>query len=36
MIDVFATFLLLCYSRIMSASTNLLVFTSVVTSKGVL
>ena len=34
MIDVFATFLLLSYGRIMSVSTNLLVFTSVVNSKG--
>ena len=35
MIDVFATFLLLSYGRIMSVSTNLLVFTSVVNSKGI-
>ena len=34
MIDVFATFLLLSYGRIMSVSTNLLVFTSVVNSRG--
>ena len=36
MIDVFATFLLLSYGRIMSVSTNLLVFSTVVNSKGVL
>ena len=36
MIDVFATFLLLSYGRIMSVSTNLLVFTTVVNNpKGV-
>ena len=35
MIDMFATFLLLSYGRIMSVSINLLVFTSVVNSKGV-
>jgi hypothetical protein len=36
MIDVFATFLLLSYGRIMSVSTNLLVFSTVVNSKGTL
>ena len=36
MIDVFATFLLLSYGRIMSVSTNVLVFSTVVNSKGVL
>ena len=35
MIDVFATFLLLSYGRILSVSTNLLVFTSIVNSRGV-
>ena len=34
MIDVFATFLLLSYGRIMSVSFNLLIYTSVVNSKG--
>ena len=35
MIDVFATFLLLSYGRILSVSTNLLVFTPIVNSRGV-
>ena len=34
MIDVFATFLLLAYGRVMSVSINLLVYTSVVNSRG--
>ena len=34
MIDVFATFLLLSYGRIMSVSFNLLIFTQIVNSKG--
>ena len=36
MIDVFATFLLLAYGRVMSISINLLVPTSTVNSRGVL
>ena len=34
MIDVFATFLLLSYGRVMSASFNLLIYTSVINSRG--
>ena len=34
MIDVFATFLLLSYCRIMSVSFNLLIYTSIVNSRG--
>ena len=34
MIDVFATFLLLAYGRVMSVSFNLLTYTSVVNSRG--
>lgn len=34
MIDVFATFLLLSYGRVMSASFNLLIYTSIVNSRG--